>query len=60
MAAGWTKNRLAIPPIENPMSCVDMTISHWSINKAVGQSGLTTMLSGSVRMVHVRREGKER
>jgi hypothetical protein len=26
---GCTKNLLAIPPMENPMSCVDMTTIHW-------------------------------
>ena len=28
---GETRNRLAIPPMENPIIWVDMTTNHWSI-----------------------------
>lgn len=30
MDGGCTKNRRAIPPIEYPIICVDMTTIHWS------------------------------
>ena len=31
MEGGETRNRLAIPPMENPIIWVDMTTNHWSI-----------------------------
>ena len=33
MDGGATRNRLATPPTERPMSCVEMTRSHWSVDK---------------------------
>ena len=30
MDGGWTKKRRKTPPIEKPMSWVDITTSHWS------------------------------
>ena len=32
MDGGWTRKRRAIPPIENPMSWVDITSIHWSVS----------------------------
>ena len=37
---GATRKRLQIPPIEKPISCVDMTNSHWSnfcLEKAINE-----------------------
>ena len=31
MEGGDTKKRRQMPPMEKPMSCVDMTMSHWYV-----------------------------
>jgi len=35
MEGGWTKKRRATPPTEKPISCVDMTSSHWSTRRGL-------------------------
>ncbi len=41
---GATRNRRVMPPIEKPISCVDMTSSHWSksnVSRAMGTLWVT-------------------
>lgn len=46
MDGGETKKRLATPPIEKPISCVDITTIHWSVSISKQSVLVSYMLVG--------------
>jgi hypothetical protein len=57
MDGGGTRKRLQMPPIEKPISWVDMTSNHWSVfgQETNQKGGLTRMLklTAKIRMLLV-------
>ena len=57
MDGGATRKRLQMPPIEKPISWVDMTSNHWSVfgkeTDQKGESSRTLKLTAKIRTLIV-------
>jgi hypothetical protein len=57
MDGGATRKRLQMPPIEKPISWVDMTSNHWSVfgkeTDQKGEASRTLKLTAKIRILIV-------